>query len=203
MKRPGSVPDRRDTLASPISAILAESTRDPAAPEVEQPELTRRVGDSDRQEVRDISARFTDPDVVACRHRAASHIDEARAALDAGEITRAVVSAEAALVESDSAPSPGIVEVIEPARPLIARVFEAYVGHSGGVPMLAPRAQEIARTRLGDAERAVLARVDGVRTLEQLFDGSGLGSTDALRLARFVTLGAFCAEGSRWAARAK
>jgi hypothetical protein len=199
MKRPGSVPDRRDTLASPISAILAESTRDPAAPElrdpaapeVEQPELTRRVGESDRQEVRDTSAGFTDPDVVACRHRAASHIDEARAAIDAGEITRAVVSAEAALVESDTAPPPGIVEVIEPARPLLARVFEAYVGPSGGVPMLAPRAQEIARTRLGDAERAVLARVDGVRTLGQLFDGSGLGSTDALRLAaRLIQSGA-------------
>src|SRR5450432_864721 len=50
--------DRRDTLTSPISALIAESMsevsevmpgRDPAAPRPEGDELTRRVGDSDRQ----------------------------------------------------------------------------------------------------------------------------------------------------------
>jgi hypothetical protein len=33
--------------------------------------------------------------------------------------------------------------------------------------------------------------VDGIRTLEELFDGSGLGSTDALRVvARLIRSGA-------------
>ena len=73
MKRPGSAPDRHDTLASPISAMLAEGTRDPAAPEADadQGEQTRRVGESDRQDMRHLSARFGgDPDVAAARHRA-------------------------------------------------------------------------------------------------------------------------------------
>jgi hypothetical protein len=193
-----AVRDRRATISSPIPAILAETDvrakpapRDPAAPLPERPERTRRVGESDRQHVREPSSPVLDESVAACRQRAALRIDEARAALDAGEITHAVVAAEAALVESDEAPSPGIVEVIEPARPLLGRVFEAYIGPPGGIPVLAPRAHEIARARLNDAERAVLGRIDGVKTLEQLFDGSGLGSTDAMRLAaRLIHSGA-------------
>jgi hypothetical protein len=192
-----AVRDRRATITSPIPAILAEtdvrakpSARDPAAPLPEAPERTRRVGESDRQTVRDMS-QVTGSSVAACRQRAAMRIDEARAALDAGEISHAVVAAEAALVEADEAPAPGIVEVIEPARPLLGRVFEAYVGPPGGIPVLAPRSHEIARARLGEFERAVLARIDGVKTLEQLFDGSGLGSTDAMRLAaRLIHSGA-------------
>jgi hypothetical protein len=193
-----AVRDRRATITSPIPAILAETDvrakpapRDPAAPLPERPDRTRRVGESDRQTVREPSSRMADSGIAAFRQRAAMRIDEARAALDAGEITHAVVAAEAALLESDEAPAPGIVEVIEPARPLLGRVFEAYVGPRGGVPMLAPRAHDIARARLGDAERAVLARIDGVKTFEELFDGSGLGSTDSMRLAaRLIHSGA-------------
>ena len=45
--------------------------------------------------------------------------------------------------------------------------------------------------QLGDRERAVLQRIDGSRTLEGLFDGSGLGSMDALRIvARLIRSGA-------------
>ena len=81
--------------------------------------------------------------------------------------------------------------MIEPARPLLNRVFTTYVGPLSGLPILAPRADEIARQRLGERERAVLRRIDGNRTLEGLFDGSGLGSMDALRIvARLIRSGA-------------
>ncbi len=166
--------DRRVTLSSPIPALLAEEMR------------SRLGGGPD--------AEGTGPPktgAASSRRRAAAFIDEARAALDAGEVTAAVTAAEGALRESDEAPYPGIVEVIEPARPLLARVFAAYVGPLHGVPVLAPRADEIARARLDGSERALLARVDGSRTLEQLFDGSGLGATDALRIAaRLIRAGA-------------
>jgi hypothetical protein len=102
-----------------------------------------------------------------------------------------VTAVEAALAEGDAAPPPGIVEVIEPARPLLTRVLSTYVGPSTGVPILAPRADEIARQRLGERERALLRRIDGTHSLEELFDGSGLGSTDALRVvARLIRSGA-------------
>ena len=154
---------------------------------------TRRVGDSDKQPLGSGSGRVTSAEagIAPWRQRAAALIDVARAALDEGDLTAAVNAAEGALHEADEAPPPGIVEVIEPARPLLARVFAAYVGPLVGVPVLAPRAAEIARVRLGERERALIARIDGARTLEELFDGSGVGSTDALRIAaRLIRAGA-------------
>jgi hypothetical protein len=211
--------DRRVTLTSPIPAQLAEAMlsgssvgkgtmragRDPAAPHAEEGQSTRRgdgdddehrtrrVGDSDRQSFGSGSrpTASAEAGIAPCRQRAAALIDEARRALDEGDLTAAVTAAEGALHESDEAPPPGIVEVIEPARPLLARVFAAYVGPLGGVPVLAPRAEEIARARLGERERAIVERIDGTRTLEELFDGSGVGSTDVLRIAaRLIRAGA-------------
>jgi hypothetical protein len=192
--------DRRVTITSPIPAILAESMvreriktpfRDPAAPRAERAEQTRRVGDSNPVKSGSGPTVKSDVGVAPWRQRAAQRIDEARAAMDAGDLETAVTAAEAALHEADEAPAPGIVEVIEPARPLLMRVFETYVGPSSGLPVLAPRADDIARRQLGDRERGVLKRIDGSRTLEELFDGSGLGSTDALRVvARLIRSGA-------------
>ena len=199
--------DDRPTLPGTMSAAV-RAARDPAAPQQRPPEQqhtrrlgdgegeehhTRRVGDSDRQPLAPGSGKVTPSEagITAARQRAAALIDEARAALDEGDLTAAVTAAEGALQQADDAPPPGIVEVIEPARPLLARVFAAYVGPLGGVPVLAPRAAEIARTRLGEQERRLIGRIDGLRTLEELFDGSGLGSTDALRIAaRLIRAGA-------------
>ncbi len=165
--------------------------RDPAAPRSEPIENTRRVGDSDPVQAGSGPTLRSDVGVAPWRQRAAQRIDEARAAMDAGDLTAAVTAAEAALLEADEAPAPGIVEVIEPARPLLTRVLATYVGPSNGLPILAPRADDIARQRLGEPERALLRRIDGNRTLEELLDGSGLGSTDALRLvARLIRSGA-------------
>src|SRR6478752_1402044 len=181
--------DRRITLTSPIPAAMAESMirersitprRDPAAP-VAEPVVahTRRVGDSGPVHFAGEPTVRADRVVGPWRQRAAQRIDEARAALDAGDLVAAVTAAEAALRESDEAPAPGIAEVIEPARSLLTQVFAAFIGPSSGLPILAPRAEEIGRQRLGDRERAVLRRIDGTRTLEELFDGSGVGSMDA------------------------
>jgi len=195
--------DRRPTLTSPVPAFMAESMvreriatpmrRDPAAPEPRPVERTRRVGDSGPASADSGPTMIwgSDQGVAPWRQRAAQRIDDARAAFDEGDLSAAVAAAEDALREADEAPPPGIVEVIEPARPLLTRVFATYVGPTSALPMLAPRADEIARLRLGVLEQAALRRVDGIRTLEQLFDGSGLGSTDTLRVvARLIRSGA-------------
>jgi len=191
--------DDRPTLPGTVSQAV-RAVRDPAAPERETRRVddegddhTRRVGDSDQQRLGPGSGRVapSEAGIAPWRQRAAGLIDRARAALDEGDLTAAVTAAEGALNEADAAPPPGIVEVIEPARPLLARVFAAFVGPLGGVPVLAPRAAEIARARLGERERALIVRIDGSRTLEELFDGSGLGSTEALRIAaRLIRAGA-------------
>jgi|HubBroStandDraft_2_1064218.scaffolds.fasta_scaffold30692_2 hypothetical protein len=200
--------DDRPTIPGTMSAAV-RAVRDPAAPDQharlgnagdqmadsdEEEQHTRRVGDSDKQRLGAGSGRVASSEelgIAPWRQRAAMLIDLARAALDEGDLTAAVNAAEGALREADEAPPPGIVEVIEPARPLLARVFGAYVGPLGGVPVLAPRSAEIARARLGERERALIGRIDGTRTLEELFDGSGVGSTDALRIAaRLIRAGA-------------
>ena len=191
--RPSSRGRCRRPFAPP--AIRRRPTSTPAAGDAEDDaeQHTRRVGDSDKQSLGLGSGRVapSEAGIAPWRQRAAALIDEARAALDEGDLTAAVTAAEGALQEADEAPPPGIVEVIEPARPLLARVFAAYVGPLGGVPVLAPRAAEIARARLGERERALIGRIDGARTLEELFDGSGVGSTDALRIAaRLIRAGA-------------
>ena len=132
--------DRRVTLTSPIPAIIADSMvrersvtprRDPAAPQAASAvEQTRRVGDSDPVRSGAGPTLKSDVGVAPWRQRAAQRIDEARAALDAGDLSAAVTAAESALHEADEAPAPGIVEVIEPARPLLNRVFTTYIGPS-------------------------------------------------------------------------
>jgi hypothetical protein len=191
--------DRRDTLTSPISALIAESmsdvserpaARDPAAPQPEGNELTRRVGDSDRQPTpreRDRSRGYVvevsnDPNARA-RQRAAHLIDQARALLESGALAGAVVAAEQALDEAERAVPPGIAEVIEPARALFAQVFSTYVGSLDEVPVMAKRMQDISPMALDDRRRAVLAQVDGARTLAQILDAARLHAADGLRIA--------------------
>jgi hypothetical protein len=190
--------DRRDTLTSPISALIAESMsevseviqgRDPAAPRPEGGrELTRRVGDSDRQPTprdrsRGYSVEVSDDPNAPHRIRAARLIDQARALMESGALAGAVVAAEQALDESERAVAPGIAEVIEPARPLLAQVFATFVGPLDEVPVMAKRLQDIPPMALDDRRRAVLALVDGVRTLDQILDGARIHASDALRIA--------------------
>ncbi len=186
---------------APRASVPPPLPRDPAAPEADPVPARDQRGRTAHPAGRRFgppaaglrpSGQAGEPDGIARRRqRAATLIDRARAALDEGDLTTAVDAAEGALREADEAPPPGIVEVIEPARPLLTRVFAAYVGALSEVPVLAPRAAEIARERLGERERALIGRIDGLRTLEELFDGSGLGSTDALRIAaRLIRTGA-------------
>jgi len=191
--------DRRNTLTSPISALIAESMsdvsevpagRDPAAPRPESHgghELTRRVGDSDRQPTpRERSQGYkievsNDPNARA-RLRAAHLIDQARALLNSGALAGAVVAAEQAFDEAERAAPPGIAEVIEPARPLFAQIFSAYVGPLDEVPVMAKRMQDIPVATLDERRRALIGLVDGARSLGQILDAARLHG-DGLRIA--------------------
>jgi hypothetical protein len=186
--------DRRDTLTSPISALLAESMTDvsekprapdPAAPQLEGRDLTRRLGDSDRQRARDASgahaAAANDPNAQH-RLRAARLIDQARALMESGALLGAVVAADQALEEVDRAAPPGIAEVIEPARPLLAKVFSTYVGPLEEVPVLGRRIETLPPHLLDERRRGILALVDGKRSLAQILDAARLSGTDGLRI---------------------
>ena len=153
--------DRRVTLTSPIPAIIADSIvrersitprRDPAAPRLEAVEHTRRVGDSDPVRSGSGPTLKSDVGVAPWRQRAAQRIDEARAALDAGDLTAAVTAAEAALREADEAPAARHRRGDRAgAAAADARLRRPTSVRSTGVPVLAPRADEIARHAPGRA----------------------------------------------------
>jgi hypothetical protein len=191
--------DRRNTLTSPISALIAESMtdvsennagRDPAAPRPEGDDfLTRRVGDSDRQPTpRDRGSQGymievgNDPNSQR-RIRAARLIDQSRALMESGALAGAVVAAEQALDEAERAVAPGIAEVIEPARALFAQVFSTYVGSLEEIPVMAKRMQDISPLALDDRRRAVITLVDGRRTMSEVLDAARLPAHDRLRIA--------------------
>lgn len=190
--------DRRSTLVSPIPAMVAEwmrketeggpgvaVARDPAAPEEGGGEQTRRLGDSSEKQRYDRSAGYeveVDDGNAEHRQRAARCIDRARDCLEAADLAGAVRAAEEAFSEADQAAPPGIVEVIEPARPMLTQIFAAFVGPTSEVPVLARRSDEIGAFALDERMRAVIAGVDGTRSLEQIFDAARIPMGDALRI---------------------
>jgi hypothetical protein len=172
---------------------VAAPARDPAAPEHGdgEGEFTRRLGDASDQQHLDeddgadgYTVELVNNDGNAeRRQRAARLIDRARASMEAGDVVSAALAAEEALEEADQAAPPGIVEVIEPARPLLGRIFAAFVGPLSEVPVMARRIDDIAELGLDEHKRAVLARVDGATSLEQIFDAARIPAADALRIA--------------------
>jgi hypothetical protein len=166
----------------------APEKRDPAAPEPQARELTRRIGDSDKQHLDahgsdGYTVEVADDANAGRRKRAADLIDRARAFMDAGALRAAAGAAQEALVEADQAEPPGIIEVIEPARPMLARIFAGFVGPLSEVPTLERPVQNLDLTSFDERSRAVLGRVDGARTLGQIFDDARIPAFDALRLA--------------------
>jgi len=191
---------RRSTLVSPIPAMVAEwmrkesdgsgvpVARDPDAPEQGGGDHTRPLAISSEHEHFDAehdaayTVELVDDGNAERRQRAARLIDRARACLESHDVPGAVEAAEGALDEADQAAPPGIVEVIEPARPLLTRIFATYVGSLTEVPVLARRLEEIAGMALDERQRAMIGCIDGIRSLDQIFDGARMPSADALRI---------------------
>jgi hypothetical protein len=184
---------RRATVASPIPAKLAESmgtVRDPAAPEIEQPhEVTRRVDDTTERTPAEAgqsaSSAPLEPlvDDDSAQGRVAAMIRRARACMAAGNLGGAVLAADQAMAEAAKAPPPGLNDLIEPARPLFDQIFISYVGLLGRVPVRARADDDLAGAPLDGRTAALLSRIDGRLTLEQLFRASQIPPVEAVGIA--------------------
>ncbi len=200
-----AAPGRRSpkiTLQSPIPALLAATMPSPSPEEstvgagasAAAAEAGRLPGGSrptlafgapgagpPRAHTRASDAAAVDP-LGAARKRAAELVDRARDELDGGSIEAAAEAAEFALTEGERAPAPGIAEVIEPARPLFERIFEAYVGPIQGSPVVTLTAHEIAAMTFDHRTGFLLSRIDGSMTIEEILDVSGMGAFDSFRI---------------------
>jgi hypothetical protein len=190
---------RTPTLESPIPQLLAQITlpdweneapveRDEGAPEAPVfGEETRRLGSEPHMS--DAAIRVPTPlelpsedHATEMRVLAGELVDRCRTMLEHGRLEASVASAESALREGERAPPPGIAEVIEPARPLFERAFEAYVGSIDQVPILAISEGVLATQGLDHRAGFLLSQIDGLMTVEHLLDISGMPRFEALRI---------------------
>jgi hypothetical protein len=187
---------RNPTLESPIPQLLAQITspeweppaeRDEGAPEAPVfGDETRRLGsephmtdDGRVPQTLDVPSR---DHATEMRVLASELVDRCRTMLEHGRIEAAVAAAESALREGERAPPPGISEVIEPARPLFERTFEAYVGSMDQVPILAISEGVLSTQGLDHRAGFLLSRIDGLMTIEHLLDIAGMPRFEALRI---------------------
>jgi hypothetical protein len=199
---------RNPTLESPIPQLLAQitspewpaeappsdeweheapPTRDEGAPDMPVfGEETRRLGSEPHQA--DESPVPQTIDLPNANHAsemrvlASELVDRCRTMLEHNKVEAAVAAAESALREGERAPPPGIAEVIEPARPLFERAFEAYVGSMDQVPILAISEGVLATQGLDHRAGFLLSRIDGLMTIEHLLDIAGMPRFEALRI---------------------
>jgi len=190
---------RQPTVESPIPEILSQMTNpqwQAAADEADEagdgvPSApvfgndTRRVGSEPHSpsggRVPAVSEYMAD-DASGSRLRAAELVDICRAEYERGNIDGAVSAAEKALREGDRAPAPGIPEVVEPAKELFERVFATYVGPEQGVPTLGVSPDALTDQNLDHRAGFLLSRIDGVMTIEHLFDIAGMPRFETLRI---------------------
>jgi len=97
-------------------------------------------------------------------------------------VEAAAEAAEFALTEGERAPPPGIAEVIEPARPLFQRIFEAHVGPGSGVPSVNLSAHEIAAMTFDHRTGFMLSRIDGTMAVDDILDVSGMSAFESFRI---------------------
>lgn len=187
---------RTPTLESPIPQLLAQITspeweppaeRDEGAPEAPVfGDETRRLGSEPHStgegRVPGLMELPSEDSATEMRVLASELVDRCRSMLERGKLEQAVAAAESALREGERAPPPGISEVIEPARPLFERVFEAYLGSMDNVPILAISEGVLSTQGLDHRAGFLLSLIDGMMTIEHLLDIAGMPRFEALRI---------------------
>jgi hypothetical protein len=192
-RRAESRTGRRATLPSGIPAMLAKSMvmigeggrRDPAAPRaLETHEVTRPIEDNNLAGLVDRSAAPSAGLPVGSPHgQLRRHVEaliaNARACMDAGDLGGAVLAADEIMAECESAPPPGLRDVLDPARPLLGRIYSASVGLLNEIPVLARSEREIAALGLDEKTMVLISWIDGRMTLGQIFNASQIPSPEA------------------------
>jgi len=125
----------------------------------------------------------TPPDRAARRFVAL--LARAQEALQRREHDNAVVVVDLALEDPDVLP-----DVIERNTDMITAIFEAYLGDRVGSPALARQLEDMASLPLGPHAAFLLSRIDGMVSIDDLLDVSGMPRQDACRhLCQLYLLG--------------
>jgi hypothetical protein len=205
-------PSRRDTLESPIPQFLAALTErksdkvavatnpvhDGPTPEApmdgtQSSGFDRPVVDGDGpghadRTVRTEEARVPDTledlpvDVEDIRASASELVAECRAALNQNRAAPAALAAELALQLAERAPPPGIDDLVDPSRALFERAFRAFVGNPHACPIRAIPIEDVSDHGLDQRAAFLMSRLDGMTSIADIIDSSGMARFDAVRL---------------------
>ena len=203
---------RRDTVESPIPQFLAALTErksdritipapplqdgpvgrtsidDHATPENDWGIVTRpqMVDDPVRSDERSEDPPDTLEDLPVhaedLRASASELIGECRAALNDNRADPAALAAELALHLSERAPPPGVDDLIEPSRALFERAFRACMGNPHACPIRAIPTETLADHGLDQRAALLMSRMDGMTSLADLIDSSGMPRFEAVRI---------------------
>jgi hypothetical protein len=116
------------------------------------------------------------------RASATELLGECRTALGENRPGAAALAAELALQLADRAPPPGVDDLIEPSRALLERAFRAFMGNPLACPIRAIPTETLSEHGLDQRAAFLMSRMDGMTSLADLIDSSGLKHFDAVRV---------------------
>ncbi len=116
------------------------------------------------------------------RASAGELIAECRAALNDNRPAPAAIAAELALQIAERAPPPGLDDVIDPSRALFERAFRAFMGNPHACPIRSVATESIADHGLDQRAAFLMSRLDGMTSIADLIDSSGMSRFDAVRV---------------------
>jgi hypothetical protein len=198
---------RRNTLVSPIPSLLARSMKpapaiSPAAKPVPADgapgtapktvaDLAPQAIPAERESVGysiEIGAQPADPHSAQTTEQplpklgtVGTLVYKARFCLDAGDIGEAVLAASAAVFANERNPEPGIGDLADTAAGPLARIFTA--GPASKVPVMNRSDAEVDTIELDELHWALLRRMNGHLTLDEVFRATKIPAIDALKIA--------------------
>jgi hypothetical protein len=116
------------------------------------------------------------------RASATELVGECRTALGENRAGPAALAAELALQLAERAPPPGVDDVVDPSRALFERAFRAFMGNPHSCPIRAIPTETLADHGLDERAAFLMSRMDGMTSLADLIDSSGLKHFDAVRV---------------------
>ncbi|HEX7506473.1 MAG TPA: hypothetical protein VF550_06860 [Polyangia bacterium] len=137
-----------------------------------------------RPEARPDSDTLEDLPVDAADIRASANelLGECRAALNDNRAGPASLAAELSLQLAERAPPPGVDDLIDPSRALFERAFRAFMGNPHACPIRAIPTETISEHGLDQRAAFLMSRMDGMTSMADLIDSSGMPRFDAVRV---------------------
>ena len=108
-------------------------------------------------------------------------MQKARFSLDGGDIGAAVLAASAAVVANERSPEPEVGNLDDTAAGPLAPIFTA--GPASKVPVMNRSGAELDTIVLDELHWALLRRMNGRLTLDEVFRATKIPAIDALKIA--------------------